>query len=336
MTSRYRYLIIAPAWVGDMIMAQTLFISLKQQDPNCVIDVVAPRSTASLLQYMPEVHEVISLSLGHGEFAFKARRQLGLSLRDKGYTQAIVMTNSWKSALIPWFAKIPQRTGWRGEFRYGLLNDVRVLDKTQYPLMIEQFIALGYLPNASLPRPLVKPALFVSMEAKLQIAAKFTVDVEKPVLALCPGAEYGPAKQWPAAYYAEVAKAKHAEGWQVWIFGSPKDAAVAQEIQQLSGGVCKNLAGKTSLAEAVDLLACADTVVTNDSGLMHVASALEKHVIAVYGSSSPKFTPPLSEHAKVLSLNLSCSPCFKRECPLGHLNCLKQLMPEQVLKSFQQ
>lgn len=331
-----RYLIIAPAWVGDMIMAQTLFITLKQQDPQCVIDVVAPKSTASLLKSMPQVHDVIGLSLGHGELGLKTRRQLGISLRNKGYTQAIVMTNSWKSALIPWFANIPKRTGWRGEFRYQLLNDIRVLDKSKYPLMIEQFIALAYPAHVILPKPLPKPNLSVSTEAKLMIMGKFHLDIEKPILALCPGAEYGPAKQWPAEYYAEVATAKHAEGWTVWIFGSPKDKAIADEIQRLSGGVCENLAGRTNLAEAVELIACADTVVTNDSGLMHVASALDRHVIAVYGSSSPNFTPPLSNHAKILSLNLSCSPCFKRECPLGHLNCLKQLLPDQVLRAFKE
>ncbi len=329
-----RYLMIAPAWVGDMIMAQTLFITLKQQDPACVIDVVAPKSTAALLKFMPQVQEVITLSLRHGDFEFKARRQMGLSLRNKKYTHAIVMTNSWKSALIPWFAKVPKRTGWRGEFRYHLLNDIRVLDKAKYPLMIEQFIAFAYPENTRLPTPLPKPSLSVSTEAKLMIMGKFQLDIEKPILALCPGAEYGPAKQWPAQYYAEVAKAKHAEGWTVWIFGSPKDKAVAEYIQLLSGNICENLAGKTNLEEAVDLIACADTVVTNDSGLMHIASALDRNVIAVYGSSSPKFTPPLSDRAKILSLNLSCSPCFKRECPLGHLNCLKQLMPDQVLRAF--
>ena len=329
-----RYLIIAPAWVGDMIMAQTLFITLKQQDPDCVIDVVAPKSTAALLKFMPQINEVINLSMGHGQFEFKARRHIGLSLRNKGYTQAIVMTNSWKSALIPWFANVPKRTGWRGEFRYYLLNDVRLLDKSKYPLMIEQFIALAYSPKIRLPQPLPKPSLFVSTEAKLRVMGKFQLDIERPILALCPGAEYGPAKQWPAQYYAEVAKAKHAEGWQVWIFGSPKDKAIAEDIQRISGNICVNLAGQTNLAEAVDLIACADTVVTNDSGLMHVASALDRNVIAIYGSSSPKFTPPLSHHAKILSLNLSCSPCFKRECPLGHLNCLKQLTPDRVLKEF--
>lgn len=330
-----RYLIIAPAWVGDMIMAQALFVALKQQHSDCVIDVVAPKSTAALLKFMPQVHDVISLSLGHGDFEFKARQQIGLSLRNKGYTQAIVMTNSWKSALIPWFAKIPKRTGWRGELRYHLLNDIRILEKTKYPLMVEQFIALTYPANTILPKPLPKPVLSVSTEAKLQVMAKFNLDLEKPVLALCPGAEYGPAKQWPAQYYAEVARAKHAEGWTVWIFGSPKDKAVAEEIQKLSGDICVNLAGQTNLAEAVDLIACADTVVTNDSGLMHIASSLDRNVIAIYGSSSSKFTPPLSDHARILSLNLSCSPCFKRECPLGHLNCLKQLLPDQVLKSFE-
>lgn len=329
-----KFLIIGPAWVGDMVMAQTLFITLKQLHPDCLIDVVAPKSTLSLLNRMPEVNKAIPFTVGHGQFGWKLRKSVGQSLRGKGYTQAISMANSWKSALIPWFAKIPKRTGWRGEYRYGLLNDVRVLDKETYPLMIQRFIALAFAPNAALPEPLAKPALFVETEAKLHVIAKFELDAEKPILALCPGAEYGPAKQWPAEYYAAVAKAKVAEGWQVWIFGSPKDKPVAESIQALSGSICKNLTGITTLEEAIDLLACADTVVTNDSGLLHIASSLDKNVIAVYGSSSPTFTPPLSEHAKIVSLNLDCSPCFKRECPLGHLNCLKHLTPEKVLNGF--
>ena len=330
-----KYLIIGPAWVGDMIMAQTLFITLKQLDPDALIDVVAPKSTHPLLSRMPQVHKAILLAVGHGKFGWQERKALGHSLRDNAYDQAIVTTNSWKSALVPWFAGIKKRTSWRGEWRYGLLNDVRVLDKAKYPLMIERFIALAYPKDVTLPQPLARPALSVSTEAKLQISAAFQLDLEKPLLALCPGAEFGPAKQWPAEHYAVVAKQKHQEGWQVCLFGSPKDKAIADEINQLSGGVCRNLAGETTLQQAVDALACADTVVTNDSGLMHVASALDKNVIAVYGSSSPQFTPPLSDKAKILSLNLECSPCFKRECPLGHLHCLKQLTPQMVLQQFE-
>lgn len=328
------FLVVAPAWVGDMVMAQTLFMTLKQLHPNCHVDVVAPKSTLPLLNRMPEIRQAIALPAGHGSLSFGVRKQLGRSLRSSAYDQAFVLPNSWKSALVPWFAKVKKRTGWRGEMRYGLLNDVRKLDKTKYPRMIERFIALAYDKDAVLPADLPKPKLSVDDAAKKLVCDQFQLNLEKPVLALCPGAEYGPAKQWPASHYAKVAHEKAEAGWQVWLFGSPKDKAVADEIQIGSCNRCVNLAGKTNLLEAVDLLACASAVVTNDSGLMHVACALEKKVIALYGSSSPKFTPPLNEQATILSLHLACSPCFKRDCPLGHLNCLKKLMPEQVLAAL--
>ena len=329
-----KYLIIGPSWVGDMVMAQTLFIFLKQQNPNCTIDVMAPKSTFALLARMPEISNGVEMPLGHGKLDIGARFRLGKTLRDKGYAKVLVLTNSWKSAIVPWAAKIAKRVGWRGEMRYLLLNDVRILDGRQYPLMIERFVALALPRGAELPKPLPKPLLQVTESAKQQALAKLNLDRDKSILALCPGAEFGPAKRWPEQYYAEVAKAKVAEGWQVWLFGSPKDQAVAADIQQVAGGVCVDITGKTSLGEAVDLLACADAVVTNDSGLMHVAAALNKDIVAVYGSSSPGFTPPLSDKAKILTLNLECSPCFERECPLGHLNCLKQLLPQQVLRAL--
>ena len=155
-----------------------------------------------------------------------------------------------------------------------------------------------------------------------------------PVLALCPGAEYGPAKRWPAAYFAEVAKDRLDQGWDVWLFGSHKDQAVAAEIQQLLGGRCIDLSGRTQLGEAIDLMSLAAVVVSNDSGLMHVAAALGRNLVALYGSSDPGFTPPLNDNARILRLGLSCSPCFQRECPLGHLKCLRDLDPSQVLQAM--
>jgi heptosyltransferase-2 len=154
------------------------------------------------------------------------------------------------------------------------------------------------------------------------------------ILALCPGAEYGPAKRWPAQYYAEVARHKIDQGWQVWLFGSEKDRADADQINKAASGLCTDFTGKTSLAEAVDLLSMVNVVVSNDSGLMHVAAALDKKLIAIYGSSDPGFTPPLNAKAQVISLNLYCAPCFKRECPLGHSNCLTGITPAQVLDAI--
>jgi len=154
------------------------------------------------------------------------------------------------------------------------------------------------------------------------------------MLGMCPGAEYGPAKQWPAEYYADIAREKLAQGWQVWLFGSDKDVAVTKEINTLTQNQCMDLSGKTSLADAIDLMSCTDTIVTNDSGLMHVAAALDRKVIAIYGSTDPGFTPPLTDKAKIISLDLDCSPCFKRDCPLGHTKCLVDLKPERVLTAL--
>lgn len=315
-------------------MSQVLLKLLRQQHPTAIIDMLAPVWARTLIQRMPEVHQVHSITLGHGQLGIKQRWQLGKSLRDQGYTQAIVLPNSWKSALPAFAAKIPLRTGWLGEYRWGLLNDVRYLNKAQLPLMIQRFYALGQDPQAEMPTHLPYPHLEITATSVNAVLVKCNLEDTRPVLALCPGAEYGPAKRWPMEYYAEVAKQKIAEGWQVWLFGSAKDQAIATGIQQLTAQSCIDLTGRTTLGEAVDLLSLAQVVLTNDSGLMHVAAALNKPLIALYGSSSPRFTPPLSDKVKILSLDLACSPCFQRECPLEHLKCLRDLVPKTVISAI--
>lgn len=328
-----KILIIGPAWVGDMVMAQTLFTLLKQQ-AACHITVLAGAWSHGLLARMPEVDAVIALPYGHGAWQIKSRWQLGRSLRDHRFDQAIVLANSWKSAIIPYAANIPLRTGWRGELRYGLLNDVRILDKKRYPLMIERFMALGLPKGAKLPKP-QWPSLRIDGEQARQTMAKFQLVSEgKPILALCPGAEYGPAKRWPVSHFAEVAREKMAAGWQVWLFGSAKEQPLAAEIQQLTAQGCVDLTGKTNLAEAIDLLSLAQAVVCNDTGLMHIAAALARPIVAVYGSSSPGFTPPLATTIDIATLNKSCSPCFARTCRFGHTACLNDLSPARVLQGI--
>jgi heptosyltransferase-2 len=326
-----KILIVVPAWVGDMVMAQVLFKALKQDNPDVFIDVLGPASTLALVRFMPEIREAIVLDIPHKKFGLWKRIKAGLILRGEKYDQAILLPNSWKSALVPFIASIPVRTGWLGEQRYGLLNDHRRLNKKEYPFLIERFAALAFKPGAPLPslrHPQFEiPALAAAALKKMEIAKKGV-----PILALCPGAEYGPSKRWPAQYYAEVALQKLAQGWQVHLVGSAKEAEAAEIIQRYTNERCLNFVGKTSLGEAVTRLALADVVVSNDSGLMHIAAALNKSLVAIFGSSSPHYTPPLSERAHVLYLGLDCSPCFKRVCPLGHLNCLKELKPEKVLE----
>lgn len=331
-----KLLVVGPAWVGDMVMAQSLFRLLREQNPTAVMDVLAPAWSLPLIARMPEVAHAIVMPIGHGELKLKTRYQLAQTLRQKNYTQAIVLPNSFKSALIPFFAKIPKRTGFRGEMRYGVLNDVRLLDKQKYPLMIERFVALGLPKNAPLPAKIPFPQLVISAGARDEAIKKFNLSIEKPILALCPGAEFGAAKRWPERYYAEVARHHMASGGQVWLFGSVNDRVVTEQINQLSNDACVNLAGETKLAEAIDLLSLAKVVVTNDSGLMHIAAALDKPLVAVYGPTSPGFTPPLQVAAKVLQLSLSCQPCFQRVCPLKHHNCMEQLLPEQVITTLRE
>ena len=331
-------LVVGPSWVGDTVISQSLLKLLLQQNPTAKIDYLAPPWTLPLLARMPEVRHGISNPLGHGAVRFGARHALGKTLREEHYDHALVLPNSWKSALIPWSARIPLRTGFRGEARWGLLNDLRQLDPVALPQMVQRFAALALPAGATLPASLPIPALQSTTGQQQALLARLGLNTDKskdkPVIAFCPGAEYGPAKRWPAAHFATLARMLAARGCSVWLVGSPKDHAVAETIAQGAAGACINLCGKTDIAEAADLLAAARLVVTNDSGLMHIAAAVGRPVIALYGSSSPQFTPPLSPNACVLNLEMECSPCFKRECPLGHFKCLNDLSPERVFAAI--
>ncbi|MEE7625901.1 lipopolysaccharide heptosyltransferase II [Methylobacter sp. Wu8] len=332
MKKYHKILVVGPSWVGDMVMAQSLFIALKNARPDCRIDVLAPSWTLSLLERMPEVTQAIAMPLPRGKFGLIERIKLGKSLRPEGYDQAILLPNSWKSAIPTFFADIPVRTGYIGEYRWGLLNDARKLDKKRLTMTVQRFVALGLPKDAKLPPVCPTPALTISKDRQQAVIDKFKLISSPRILALCPGAEYGPAKRWPTEYYAEVARHKIDQGWQVWLFGSEKDKADAAQINKAASGLCTDFTGRTSLAEAVDLMSLVNNVVTNDSGLMHVAAALDKKIIAIYGSSDPGFTPPLNDKAQVISLNLDCAPCFKRECPLGHTHCLTGITPDRVLQ----
>lgn len=324
-------LIVGPAWIGDMVLAQSLFKILKARHPDASIDVVAPAWTEPLIKRMPEIRRPILLDAGHGQLKLGARWRLGRELRDQNYQHAIVLPNSFKSALVPFAAGIPRRTGYRGEWRYGLLNDIRRLDRARLYRMVDRFVALGLDADAPLPADIPAPRLKPDVDhAHAALKRLGIAPPMRPVLGLCPGAEYGPAKRWPAAYYAEIAREQLAAGWDVWLFGSANDSSVTAEINSLARGRCVDLAGRTTLAEAIDLLALTRAVITNDSGLMHVAAALDRPLVAIFGSSDPRHTPPLAQHAEVAYLALSCSPCFERECPLGHLNCLRHIEPTRV------
>ncbi|MEI8610855.1 lipopolysaccharide heptosyltransferase II [Enterovibrio sp. Hal110] len=338
-----KILVIGPSWVGDMVMSQSLYKRLKDHHPEAQIDVLAPAWCKPILERMPEVHRAIEMPVGHGQFNLSERWNLGKSLREEHYDHAYVLPNSAKSALIPLFAKVPKRTGWKGELRFGLLNDLRP-DRKVFQYMVERYVALAHTKQTMLSDVCIQkvsnPALKVDQENQTVCLQRFGISSQLPIVGLCPGAEFGPAKRWPDMYYATIAKQLIEEGNQVCLFGGPKDKPVTNNIRsELSDeqkSMCFDLAGETSLIDAVDLLAACHTVLSNDSGLMHVAAAVGANIVAIYGSSSPQYTPPLSHSVRMVNTDIDCRPCFKRECPLGHLKCLNDLAPQQVMAAYKE
>ena len=334
-TGAPRLLIVAPSWIGDTVAAHPLFMRLRALYPRAVMDALAPPWVAAVLTAMPEINgEVLDNPFAHGQLRLKDRWRLARLLRTRGYAAAYVLPNSLKSALIPLFAGIPKRVGFTGESRYGLINVRHTLDKAATPLQVERYAILAEVPGAPLPRPLPNPRLATDPSAITATLGNLGLASTPQPVIFCPGAEFGPAKRWPEKHFAALAQKLAQEGTPVWLLGSKKDAPVGEEIVRLSKGTARNLCGVTNLTQAIHLLATARHVVTNDSGLMHVAAALGTPLTALFGSSSPGYTPPLSERAQVITLKLECSPCFKRECPLGHLNCLNNIAPEHVAISI--
>ena len=314
-----------------MVMAQALFITLKQHYPDCQIDVVSPQWSLPILERMPEVRNGVALRVAHGEFDLKTRYRLGRSLRSRNYTHAIVLPRSWKSALLPYFAAVPVRTGFKGEMRYVLLNDMRKLNTSVLTKTVQRYVALAYdeIAYALSPPETPYPELRVDKRNTDRLVEDLGLKMSKPVIGFMPGAEYGPAKQWPAGYFAKLADYLSERGYQVWLFGSAKEVALGDEIAKLSNGEIYNLCGKTELTDVIDLLVCAEQVVSNDSGLMHVAAALDVPLIAVFGSTNPVTTGPCGSKSHVVRAPVACSPCLKTECPTDH-RCMKEVTVDMV------
>ena len=325
-----KILIVGPAWIGDMVMAQSLLKLLRQDNPAVLIDVVAPVWSQALLMRMTEVRNTVSMPLGHGQIGLRKRFAIGRKLRAVGYDRAIVLPRSMKAALVPFFADIPLRTGFRGEMRFGLLNDVRKLDRVVLNQTVKRLMALGLPPGSNLPEP-PQPILKIDEQNRSELLRRFDIKDSPALVALMPGAAYGPAKCWPIEYFAEMAGQLTRAGVEVLVLGSEAERSVGEEIRKYAGDSVQNLCGMTRLEDAIDILSASRVAVSNDSGLMHVAAAAGTHVVAIYGSSSPKFTPPLTKHKTTYYLDLECSPCFSRNCPLKHLRCLRDIKPDQVV-----
>jgi len=324
-----KILVVAPNWIGDTLLAQPLLARLRERAPDATIHVLAPPWTAPVARRMPEVDAVIEAPFGHGELRLTERWKLARTLRASGYGRAYVLPNSFKSALIPWLARIPERIGFLGESRHVVLSERHRLDEAALPLMADRYAKLAEAVDAMPARPLPTTSIRVDTGNRTRALAALGLDASRPMIAFCPGAEYGPAKRWPAHHFAALANVLVRNGQQVWLFGGPGDQEITGAIHRAAGWRTVDLAGRTDLASAIDLLSLATAVVTNDSGLMHIASALQRPMVAIYGSSSPQHTPPLGR-AHIEWLNLDCSPCFERICPLGHLRCLEDVSPERI------
>lgn len=346
-----KILVVAPSWVGDAVMAHSLYRIIKELY-YVEIDILAPAWSSEIHSRMPEISELLINPFGHGDVRIGDRYNFASSLR--GYSRAIVLPLSLKSALIPFFSKIPIRTGLLGEFRYGLLNDIHKVEKSYS--MTERYVSLSTtvddvdklwnllesckangngmsLPFGSLYMELISyfpPRLECFRDDDLM--KRLDLESDERVIIFCPGAEFGESKRWPAEYFGVLARML--SDCQIWVLGSAKDKILGDRICELSPGNTLNLCGRTSLSEAVDLLSLGMVVVSNDSGLMHVAAAVGVPVVGIYGSTPWYFTPPLSERAKVIRLDLACSPCRRRVCRYGDYECLRGVRPNLVYESL--
>jgi len=321
-------LLVAPSWIGDAILSEPLLAILREPLQEPIVDVLAPPWCAPVYARMRGVRNIIENPIGHGELRLGERRALARTLRAAGYTRALVLPNSFKSALIPWMARIPRRIGYAREARGMLLTDARRLDTKALPRLVDQFVALAAQPGELVPIS-AAPVLVPDAGNAAEAIRALGLSTHRPVAILCPGAEFGPAKRWPAEHFITLAQRFIDSGYVVWLVGSPNDRVAADPIAAAIPEV-RDVCGRTDLGTAIDLLATASVVVSNDSGLMHAAAAVGRPLVALFGSSSPAYTPPLSPLARVAKIQIVCSPCFQRECPLGHFKCMRELSPNVV------
>jgi heptosyltransferase-2 len=337
-TKMVKILIIAPNWIGDAVMTEPLISQLKKNNPNSQIDVLATPWVASIMKAIPAVDQIITADFQHGALQWNERKALAKQLANGAYTHAYVLPNSFKSALIPWLAKIPRRIGYQGEMRWGLINQaLKNPSRSHRPPMSSHYFALSGQTSSEVPQPHLSlpEAMIDQSQQTLQ-----NIQAHQELYVLCPGAEYGPAKQWPIEHFGNLAKQliQTKQNSLVLILGSKKEFSIGSDIANISNHPDRviNWCGQTSLEDAMAAISNATAVISNDSGLMHIAAAFRRPQVAIFGSSDPRHTPPLSKLASIHWLHLECSPCFKRTCPLGHLKCLVDIEVKDVLNSVNQ
>lgn len=317
-----------------MVMAQALYKALANHSNSAEIHVVAPAWSRPLLARMPEITKVHALDVSHGEFAFSKRYQLGRQLSGQSFTQAMVLPRSYKSSLIPLFAGVPKRIGELGEFRHGVINHVLSSNKSKsIPTVCNYLRHAGLELEIDQVKSEYAPQLLVDNDNRNKVLEEHTISFDTPLIACMVGAEFGPSKQWPVQHFVKLIDMLNQQGLQICILGSQKDAQIGDEIEALVRQPVKNLCGKTSLLDVIDILASCSLAISNDSGLMHIAAAVDTPIVAMYGATSPAYTPPLHKKAKTFFVKLECSPCWQRTCKYEHYRCQKDILPENVFKA---
>jgi len=328
-------LLVPYMWIGDFVRCHSVVQLLRQRFPDRPVDVLTTTLCAPLLDYMPGVRKGIVWDLPRKRLALPEHRALAARLASEGYGSALVMPRTWKSALAPFLASIPERTGFAGEVRFGLLNDLRFGEK-RLPRMIDRCGALALPRNAPLPAEWPKPRLDVPADAAARWRAERGLpDDGRPVVAFAPGA-VGPSKRWPATYFGELARALTDRGLSIWVLGSPAEAPLAAEIVIAAGPHALDLTS-TDLRNAILALRVAGAAVSNDSGLVHVSAAIGTPTIGIFGPTSPWHWAPLNPLAATIETltDVPCRPCHKPTCRMSHHRCMRDIPSTQVLTEVQ-
>ena len=327
MSSKEKFLIIAPSWIGDLIISQSLIKYLKKEYQDCQIDIIVRPELVKLAKMMPEVQNIYSLDIEHKELGLIKRHILAKEIKKYSYSTSIILPNSFKSAIIPWLANVPLRVGYNRELRLFLLNKKYSLIKHK-DSMVNRYLKLA---DGSYSDS-IRPSLVINRDLADSIGRKYLINNSKKNIVLCPEAEYGSAKRWPTNKWVQLANFYKEKNYNVYLLGKNKNLDIKYNSVLKKDSVI-SLLGKTSLEEATYLLSLVDLVITNDSGLMHITASVNTNLISIFGSSSPFYTPPLmkDQFGEVVYKALKCSPCFKRECPLQHLNCLNHISAEEIL-----